>query len=350
MKTKNLLIAIIVTSVGIHAKPYKKYLVENGTVLYEITGSGNIMGATQKVSGKKRLIFDHYGYNEMTEEVSAQKMNIMGQTQVDKTHNLTLIQGTKVKNVDFKHKKIYETTPPGMALLIAASNQNLAKMGEEMLKKMGGKKTGTDTVLGYKCDIWKMPVVTQCIYKGVPLWIKSNAMGIKRIEKAIEAKFDNGSRVDSSKLPNYPISNPGAGFGGAPSMEAPSANSMEALGKALQAGMGARKNAGVAPAQKATPNQQKQMQDAMAQAMLPAMKEEMRQERVQLLKDRKCIENANTLTELKKCAPEGAQGLPTVWNQKEKQKTLNDIDKGLKSMDCVLKANSMAEIKQCQPQ
>jgi len=353
MKTKNLLIVLIITATGLQAnsKPYKKYLVENGTVLYEITGSGNIMGATQKVSGKKRLIFDSYGYNEMTEEVSAQKMNVMGHKQIDKTHKLTLIQGTTVKSVDFKHKKIYESTPPSMSLLIAASNQNLAQMGEKMLKQMGGHKTGTDTVLGYKCDIWKMTVATQCIYKGVPLWIKTNVMGIKRVEKAIKAKFDNGSKVIPSKLPNYKVIKMSNSFGGGvPSMKEPSAKDMEALGKALQAGMSGQKNAGVASGQKPTPSQQHQMQNAIAQAMLPAMKQEIRQKHVQLVKDRKCVANADTLAELKTCAPKGARGLPTTWNMKEKEKTLKDIDTGLKAMDCMLKANSMVEIQKCQPQ
>jgi hypothetical protein len=45
MKTNKLLLSTLITLGTLHAaKPYKKYLVPNGSVLYQITGSGNIMG------------------------------------------------------------------------------------------------------------------------------------------------------------------------------------------------------------------------------------------------------------------------------------------------------------------
>ena len=345
MKTNRLLLAALVTLGTLHAaSPYKKYLVPNGTVLYRITGSGNIMGQKMELSGKKRIIFDHYGYHEMTEEVSVQKMVIMGQKKIDKTHTLTLMEGMQFKTVDFRHRKIYIKSLPGMALLTAASNQNIAQMGEKMLKQMGGHKTGTDTVLGYTCDIWKMRVVTQCIYRGLPLWVKSNVMGITRTEKAIEAKLDNGTRVDPSKLPKYPVINlggntPGGGM---------SAEDMAALGKALQAGAAARKQAGVQPGQHATPSQKQKMENAMMGAMLPAMKQHVQKERKKLVKVRRCIVGANTLSQLRHCVIKGQEGdVPSVWNATEKQKVLRDIDRGLKSMDCVLHASTSAQIRQC---
>ena len=345
MKTDKLLLAALITLGILHAaKPYKKYLVPNGTILYRITGSGNIMGQRMELSGKKRIIFDHYGYREMTEEVSVQKMTIMGQKKIDKTHTLTLIEGMQFKTVDFRHRKIYIKSLPSMALLTAVSNQNLAKMGEKMLKQMGGHKTGTDTVLGYPCDIWKMRVATQCIYQGVPLWVKSNVMGIIRTEKAIEAKFDNGTRGDPSKLPKYPVINLGGGMPGG----GMSAEDMAALGKALQAGAAAREQAGVQPGQRATPSQKKQMEDAMMNAMLPAMKQRIRKERDELLKDRRCIAGADTLAQMGQCAGKGHEGdMPSVWNATEKQKILRDIDRGLHSMDCALHASTSAKIRQC---
>jgi hypothetical protein len=276
----------------------------------------------------------------MTEEVSVQKMVIMGQKKIDKTHTLTLMEGMQFKTVDFRHRKIYIKSLPSMALLTAASNQNLAKIGEKMLKQMGGHKTGTDTVLGYPCDIWKMRVATQCIYQGVPLWVKSNVMGITRIEKAIEAKLDNGTRVDPSKLPKYPVINLGGG--------GMSAEDMAALGKALQAGATARQDAGIQPGQHATPSQKQKMEDAMMRAMLPAMKQRIRKERDELVKDRRCIAGADTLAQARQCAGKGHEGdVPPVWNAAEKQKILRDIDRGLKSMDCALHASTGAQIRQC---
>jgi len=345
MKTNKLLLVALITLGTLHAaKPYKKYLVPNGTVLYQISGSGNIMGQKMALSGKKRIFFDHYGYNEMTEEVSVQKMIIMGQKKIDKTHKLTLMQGMAFKTVDFHHHKIYIKSLPGMALFTAASNQNIAKMGEKMLKQMGGRKTGTDTVLGYTCDIWKMRIATQCIYRGVPLWVKSNVMGMSRTEKAIEATFDNGTRVDPSKLPKYPVVDLGGGASGG----GISAEDMAALGKALQAGAAARKQAGIQPGQRVTPSQKQKLEDAMMHAMLPAMKQRVRKERKKVVNIRRCIVGANTLTQLRHCTIRGQEDdMPSVWNETEKQKILRDIDRGLKSMDCILKANTGTQVEQC---
>jgi hypothetical protein len=92
-----------------------------------------------------------------------------------------------------------------MMSAITSKNRDMVGMGEKMLKKMGGKKIGTKKILGYKCDMWKMPTITECLYKGVPLMITSNIMGVKQKTIAIEAKFD--IKIDNSQfqLPKFKI-------------------------------------------------------------------------------------------------------------------------------------------------
>ena len=92
-RTPLICIAALVTLSPLYGggKTYKKYLVESGKVTYSIQGSGNIMGTTQKVKGQKRLIFDKYGFRELTEEATVSKMNIFGNEKVDKTHQMTLL-------------------------------------------------------------------------------------------------------------------------------------------------------------------------------------------------------------------------------------------------------------------
>ncbi len=75
-----------------------------------------------------------------------------------------------------------------------------------MMKQMGGKKTGTDQVLGYNCDVWTLMGSTkQCMYKGIPLKIESNVMGIKSREIATKVEFDISLSKDDFKLPDFPI-------------------------------------------------------------------------------------------------------------------------------------------------
>jgi len=70
-----------------------------------------------------------------------------------------------------------------------------------MLKKMGGKKIGSDKVAGYSCDVWELMGTKQCLYKGIPLKIESDVMGIKSVEIATKAEFSTVTNKDF-KLPD----------------------------------------------------------------------------------------------------------------------------------------------------
>jgi hypothetical protein len=185
---------------------FKKYEVRSGEVRYRIEGSGSVMGAKMEEEGTKRLLFDQYGFREWTEEKSVRRTDVMGKVSLEKTDRVMFRNGTKVREADRVRKSLREYEPPGMALMVAAARQNLAQMGEEFLKQMGGEKIGTDRVAGYECDLWKLPVVTQCIYKGVPLRIVTNAMGMKRSETAVEAKFDIPVDPKRYRVPEFPAS------------------------------------------------------------------------------------------------------------------------------------------------
>ncbi|SFV50568.1 hypothetical protein MNB_SM-7-1124 [hydrothermal vent metagenome] len=332
LKLLLILMGLYFVSLQASTKTFKRYLVKDGSIVYKITGSGNIMGATQKIYGSRSIVFDHYGYNEIQEEKSTQEINVFGQKQIQKTHRLTLLQGTTLKSVDFNNKKIYVITPPGMKQMIAASKQNIPQRGEKMLKQMGGKKVGDDKVLGYKCNIWKLPMATECIYKGVPLWIKANIMGIEQKEVAIKAKFNTGSYADPSKLPHYPISKASTkNSDNVSSMKNISDEDIDALNNMFE--------------QKVN---ETSSDNEIKQAMLPSTKAEIRREQKQLLKDRRCIQKASTLAAFKRCVPDDEEALPTKWNHKEKQKILKEIDESLASMDCMLQAKTTAQMKQCE--
>jgi len=124
----------------------KLYDIKSGKIEYSIKGSGKIMaGQTMQVLGKKIVIFDNNGAINLTEESNIEKLNIMGQKKINKSHTLSLMKGSVVYTVNFRQKRIMRM--PNMAISIGG--KDIKKNGEEMLKKMGGKKVGTDKVLEY---------------------------------------------------------------------------------------------------------------------------------------------------------------------------------------------------------
>ena len=324
----------IALSLSATAVTFKKYEVRSGKVSYTIRGSGNVMGAVQELAGKKRLIFDQYGFRELEEEATVEKVSVMGQMHREKRHTLVFRNGTKVKIADFRRKTITETEPPGMAMMIAAAKQNLTQMGEDFLKKMGGRKVGTDTVAGYRCDVWKLPIVTQCLYKGVPLRIESDVMGMHQVTIATKAKFDVPVSQSDYKLPDFPVRKlpdyPGVPQG------APSVEEMGRMMGALQRGRGENP-----PNASKTPLAMMK-QEALAQ--LPAYKTL-----------RKCLEKSESLSEANGCERVFSERIGTPsqpidhWDDATKKSALKEIDEALNAFECMQRADSMEALQRCTP-
>ncbi len=343
------------------ADQYKKYGVESGKIDYKITGSGSIAGVTTKTVGKKRILFDAYGARELNEENQVQKTIIGGNANIDKSHKLTYMKGAMIYTVDLEAKRIMRMQNPGFAMMSAMGGKDVMQTGEAMMKKMGGKKVGTDKVLGYTCDVWEiMGSVKQCMYKGLPLKVESNVMGIKNVEVATKAEFDISLSNDDFKLPDFPIydmqgnkldkSKLASMDKKSKAESAQAGEDMAALG-ALMAG--AMQSAGVKEGENPTEAQEKVMGDAMMAAMLPMMKKEMLSQEKMMLFAKKCFSDADTLKEANVCSRKMNEmsgeedGDMTEWNEKTKKETLGFIDQGLARMECIKKAETGDDAKKC---
>ncbi|MEA3455986.1 MAG: hypothetical protein U9R26_05735, partial [Campylobacterota bacterium] len=315
------------------ADQYKKYGVESGKIDYKITGSGNIMGVTTKTAGKKRVLFDTYGARELNEENQVQKTVIGGNAKVDKSHKLTYMNGAMIYTVDLKAKRIMRMQNPGFAMMSAMGGKDVMQTGEAMMEKMGGKKVGTDKVLGYTCDIWEiMGSVKQCMYKGIPLKIESNVMGIKNVEVATKAEFDISLSNDDFELPDFPIYDMQGNKLDKSKLEsmdkksevqaAQAGEDMAALGASMAAAM---QSAGVKKGERPTEAQEKKMEDAMMASMLPLMKQKFLAEEKMMLFAKECFSDADTLKEANTCNQKtnemsGEQEEDyTEWNEKTKK-------------------------------
>jgi hypothetical protein len=351
----------------------KKYDVKSGKIEYSIKESGNIMGMVKiKGIGKKRVIFDNYGVKDLTEESKVKKETTGGQTKVDKTHTIQYMNDGIVYSVDFKKKTIVRMDNPAMAMgALFGGGKNMKQTGEAMLKSMGGKKTGTDKVLGYTCDVWDVMGVKQCIYKGVPLRIESNLMGLKSTEIATKATFDLSLNEDDFKLPEYPLVDM---MGNKLNLDRSTLNALDKKesakasqeaqegAKAMTAAMGALKESGFDmnnPNAQMTEDQKMAMQKAMMAAMggedtmLAKTKKEILSDAQDLPEIKKCFQSANSVKEANVCEKKADSEDPeqhTTWNDTIKSNLLKEIDGFEAALPCIEKAASFDALKQCMPQ
>jgi len=197
------------TIVDVDNLTLKRYHIKSGIVKYKIRIKGKVMGSTIEGSGTQELYFKNWGDTELkkTDEKKVTHINIFGQkkTEVENTKTIDKLDNGKSYTVDEKNKVIYVRQDPAINMMKNMKQEDVSASGESMLKSLGGKKTGTGKVLGYTCDIWKIPGGKQWIYKGVPLKLEMTLMGITTTNEAVEAKFNISVPDKHFALPNYPV-------------------------------------------------------------------------------------------------------------------------------------------------
>ncbi len=351
----------------------KKYDVKNAKIEYKIKGSGNIMGMVQiKTIGKKRVIFDNYGVKNLTEESKVSKETTAGKTKVNKVHNIKYMNGGIIYSVDFKRKVITRMENQAMAMtMLLGGGKNVKQTGEAMMKRMGGKKIGTDKVLNYTCDVWDLMGVKQCIYKGIPLRIESDIMGLKSVEIATKAEFDISLSKDDFKLPNFPFVNM---QGKILNLDKDNLDEMDAKQsiksskeaedgvKAMTAAMSALTESGFDvnnPNTKITEDQKMAMQKAMMgamggeEAMLAKTKQEVLGEAEKIPEIIKRFENANSVKAANICEIEYSSEDPdhhAEWNNSIKSELLKDMRIFENAIPCIKKAKTFQAFRMCLPQ
>jgi hypothetical protein len=196
-----LLLSFVLVLVG--ANEFKRYDVASGIIKYKTMMKMGSAGMEIITKGTRVIKFKDYGIKELRDETTTTTQKIFGKTTKETNHQLSLMDNGKTYGVDFKAKAIYEMDNIAGNIAGAMGN-NMKNIGFEMMKKMGAKKIGTDEVLGYKCDVWDLKGIKQCIYKGVTLKLTTNMGGAKVEDVAIEAKFDIDIPDSEFKLPNYP--------------------------------------------------------------------------------------------------------------------------------------------------
>ncbi len=173
-----------------------RYDVKSAIVEYEIAGSGEVMGNKASLSGTSKLYFKNFGELELSEEKIVQSAN----GDEEEEHNITKIVGNKIYNVDFNDKVTYQ-----QEMVFDEENPFLNLKNSDTLISMGAKKIGSESVLGYKCDIWQLGEDKIWIYNTVPLKFISKSLGVVQIQEAKLAVFNVDIKDDKFKLPPFPV-------------------------------------------------------------------------------------------------------------------------------------------------
>ena len=350
----------------------KRYFVESAKIDYEIKSAGNAMGMMKtKTIGKKRLIFNQYGANEITEENKIEKRTQGGKTTTIKSHQLKYMKGSMLYSVDFEKKRIIRMKNTAMAMAGLMGGKDMASTGEAMMKKMGGKKIGSDKVAGHSCDIWEVMGVKQCMYKGIPLRVETDMMGIKSVEIATKAEFDVKLGKDDFKLPDFLVYDMNEDMISAPTkLDKSQLDTMDKKAE-KQAGKGADEvqkmlkmmaeaaiKVGIDKGKAPSEDQQKSMQQAMQGMMFPVIKRKTLAQAEMMEFAKGCFDAADTLKEVNKCAKKAAEKFPDgndgeigfdSWNAEVKKETMSEINQFLQAAPCIKKADNMQQLEKCMP-
>ena len=174
-----------------------RYDVKSAIVEYAIVGSGDVMGSKATLTGSSKLYFKDFGKLELTDEKIVQAV----EDDSEEEHNVTKIVGNKIFNVDYNEQVIYQQE----LVLEDAENAFLNLKNANTLISLGAKKIGSETILGYKCDIWQLGEDKIWIYNTVPLKFVSKSLGLVQIQEAKLAVFNVDIKDDKFKLPAYPV-------------------------------------------------------------------------------------------------------------------------------------------------
>ncbi len=197
MKLWGVLCALMLATTTLMAET-QRYEIQSAIIEYTTGSSGNMMGIQTQTEGTNKVVFKAWGDVELREERT--RSVIMGKEA--HTHQTTKIDHDKVYIVDYEQKIIHQYDP---TTLTRSQYKDIAKNAQEMLRSMGGVKTGKERLLGYDCEIWETQQIKLWLYKGIILKSVTTMMGLTHTTEATNIQIDVSVSDAALKLPDFPI-------------------------------------------------------------------------------------------------------------------------------------------------
>ncbi len=185
---KKLFIISLVLSIAISAQDFKRYEFKSGKVVYQSSGT---------MSGTETMYFDNYGMLEVKDTKATLEM--MGIKQV--TDTKVIMNDKWIYTIDNNSGDANKMENPLYSMF--PEGTDLEKVGEEMMINMGGKKIGTETLLGKDCDIWEIKKLMSkvWVWKSIPIKSEVNMMGMNITQIATSVEVDISVSPDKFKIP-----------------------------------------------------------------------------------------------------------------------------------------------------
>ena len=180
-----MLIALYSITIG---QDFKRYQFKSGKVVYKMSGIQ---------TGTETLYFDDYGRKEVHFNKSV--IDMMGVKQ--KSNTQTIMEGKYIYTIDLEKNTGQKMENPLYEMF--SDEDDLQKVGEDIMKKMGGKKVGTETLNGKECEIWEVQKMGGKIWVWNSIAIRTvvNMMGMNITQEAESIETDIDVSPDLFKIP-----------------------------------------------------------------------------------------------------------------------------------------------------
>ncbi len=177
MKKFLLALTILFLSIStINSQTVKRYSFKSGKIEYKYEGN---------TKGKAVLYWDDYGNKELS--INETETTMFGFTQKSNQYKLTLNEFIYTWEKD--KKKGSKTENSFFNATKENPNVDWEKLAEETLESAGYKKSGTETILGKTCVIWK-GIGSISVWKFLPLKTEVNILGTKVLQVASKIETD----------------------------------------------------------------------------------------------------------------------------------------------------------------
>ncbi|MCX6351636.1 MAG: hypothetical protein NTX03_07230 [Bacteroidetes bacterium] len=171
-------------------KPNGRYSIERGVVEYEYKGVMN---------GTETMYFEDYGWKEAKYTNTTMQMGKQAIT----TSKMSLTEDDMIYNYDFGTKQGTKMKNPIFNALTPEQMKNAETVSNEMMKKLGGVKTGKETIAGKECDVWDVKKLGGkiCTWQHIAMKTELN-MGGMQVSILVKSIKEETPSADKMKLPN----------------------------------------------------------------------------------------------------------------------------------------------------
>jgi len=172
------------------SQDFRRYKIRSGIIEYKMSGMQ---------TGTEKIYFDRWGMREAKYSQTEIKVGTMSVKQ----NQFSLLDGEWTYTVDLDKKTGTKIPTPLMKELTGAAKRqgkDATEIGEEMLTRMGGRKIGTETLLGKTCEVWEIKNMNakSWIWQGVTLKTEVNMMGKMMTTEAV--RLQDNVTVPEEKL------------------------------------------------------------------------------------------------------------------------------------------------------